>query len=818
MKRILLVAAVAMTPIAMFGQQSPAPKTPTQTQIPCLAAQQPFIPIPVLQSSGGRLRATMVLTTEQQRMTFRYPLVNSTGATVKPGDPGSFIACFPQWVRAFRSPDAVPPFPSAPPQVAGKPAVYLDPMSGPTLRARVGEVIELTLLNDIDPVKFGDSIDKGDTGDCDQTFPSKNASLDPKAPFSYPGTPDHGGDTYPNCFHGSTTANIHFHGTHTNPNTTGDNVFLEVVSSLRIKGEPPLTPAAASAKFDDFYKRCEAQLLTGPHVEYPRAWSDLGGDYTADQKRLLQAFDSQPGHGKPLWPVDETQLNTGLWPQYYASYYPYCFRLAPPVASASAAAAPQTADHSTHGAGSAELNPSTPTILGQNAPNDNRPLIMGQAPGTHWYHAHKHGSTTIDASNGMSGAFIIEGQYDDDINAVYGTNWTRTQPVLVINQFGVTPNLMTGGPTHGQDKGPDFSVNGRMNPVVKIQPGEVQMWRIVNTSGRAGAYFNAPPAGFHWWQLAQDGVQFKRANYDASKDRPFLLAAGNRADILIQAPSTGCQGMATSCQSSIIVQNEVDPSDLPTANKMSLVTLQMSNVPKVMPVFAPDDKNFPADLADIENKDVQGTKNINFATNGFGLPTKFAKHTINGKQFDGHTGVAVLLNSVEEWTISNSSLGIAHPFHIHINPFQVTQVFDPNATLPGTTTAKYVTDKMAATSASQCFIDPFNLTAPPVHIDPTTHNPTTPCDPPPPTPQPRIWWDVFPIPSGLGAVMADGKTPINDPTTGLQIIVPGYFKMRSRFVDYSGYFVIHCHILAHEDRGMMTVVTVTPLTTPYSHH
>jgi hypothetical protein len=48
--------------------------------------------------------------------------------------------------------------------------------------------------------------------------------------------------------------------------------------------------------------------------------------------------------------------------------------------------------------------------------------------------------------------------------------------------------------------------------------------------------------------------------------------------------------------------------------------------------------------------------------------------------------------------------------------------------------------------------------------------------------------------------------------------IPGYFKMRSRFVDYAGYFVLHCHILAHEDRGMMTVVEVAPLQTPYSHH
>jgi FtsP/CotA-like multicopper oxidase with cupredoxin domain len=48
--------------------------------------------------------------------------------------------------------------------------------------------------------------------------------------------------------------------------------------------------------------------------------------------------------------------------------------------------------------------------------------------------------------------------------------------------------------------------------------------------------------------------------------------------------------------------------------------------------------------------------------------------------------------------------------------------------------------------------------------------------------------------------------------------VPGYFKMRSRFVDFPGLYVMHCHILAHEDRGMMTIVEVVPLTPPVVHH
>ncbi len=65
----------------------------------------------------------------------------------------------------------------------------------------------------------------------------------------------------------------------------------------------------------------------------------------------------------------------------------------------------------------------------------------------------------------------------------------------------------------------------------------------------------------------------------------------------------------------------------------------------------------------------------------------------------------------------------------------------------------------------------------------------------------RIWWDVFPIPSGRTA------TGFNGPD-GKPVVVGGHFKMRTRFVDFRGVFVMHCHILAHEDRGMMTVVAV----------
>jgi FtsP/CotA-like multicopper oxidase with cupredoxin domain len=118
----------------------------------------------------------------------------------------------------------------------------------------------------------------------------------------------------------------------------------------------------------------------------------------------------------------------------------------------------------------------------------------------------------------------------------------------------------------------------------------------------------------------------------------------------------------------------------------------------------------------------------------------------------------MLLDTAEEWTISNSTSGIFHPFHIHINPFQITEIFDPTT---------------------------MNV---PLRIPP-----------------PWIWWDTFGLPPA--AVPPGESAPKN-----------GYIKMLTRFVDFPGSFVDHCHILAHEDRGMMQLIEVVPNTTVLSHH
>jgi FtsP/CotA-like multicopper oxidase with cupredoxin domain len=372
-----------------------------------------------------------------------------------------------------------------------------------------------------------------------------------------------------------------------------------------------------------------------------------------------------------------------------------------------------------------------------------------------------------------------------------------------------------------------------------MKPGEVQMWRIVNTSGRAGSFFVGPPPGFQWKQLAQDGVQFKDVNYQSHVNNSFLLAPGNRADLLVKAPAAPCAN-PQGCTYPVMVQNEVDQSDLLTAAKITLMSVNVSGTP-LDPTsknanFIPTAPDQPKFLDDITSDMVEGTKTIVFASTGpGGLPTP-AMHTIDGKKFDGEVGEVVLLNNVEEWKIvnrtwANSAAPISHPFHIHINPFQIVEVFAP---------FEILTDKngnaliQKSNKTGKVILDPTNNNQPlPAHkyvfvkdyYNPTKYpgqcyldplgNPDSwkPCAPP--QPGPRIWWDTFPIPTGVGVLDSNFK-PVLD-KNGNPVQVPGYFKMRSRFVDFTGYYVIHCHILAHEDRGMMTVVEVAPAKSPYVH-
>src|ERR1700720_1041322 len=109
--RLVVPRRLAAAAIAIAAALLPA--LPARAQwIPC-PAQQDLVKIPELASKDSEdpkdriLRGTLLLSDQQQRLTFRQPPAK------KPGETGATTRCAPQYVRVFRRIGAVPPPPAS---------------------------------------------------------------------------------------------------------------------------------------------------------------------------------------------------------------------------------------------------------------------------------------------------------------------------------------------------------------------------------------------------------------------------------------------------------------------------------------------------------------------------------------------------------------------------------------------------------------------------------------------------------------------------------------------------------------------------------
>jgi FtsP/CotA-like multicopper oxidase with cupredoxin domain len=639
------------------------------------------------------------------------------------------------------------------------------PAPGPTLRARVGDHVQITLLNHVDLKNFPDTLDLAEQGKSDGCDVSNTLAGEPgkhQRQEIYPS-----GDAGPNCFRGSSGANLHFHGFHVSPNGVGDDVMIEVRPSPRDPrtNQPLVTEMSVRQSFQEIFTMC--------HRGHPPAkWEDLPKAYRDLQERLLKAYDRQVPAAH-LWEANEMAIKAGEWPQFAVGAYPNGFHI------------------TEHG------KPPMPGMP---------PAKMGQSPGTHWYHAHKHGSTALNSFNGMAGVFIVEGDYDDQLQAFYKRTGLE-EKVLILQQYAPQLNLLTAPTPNGSlqfsQQAQMVFVNGQLNPVVTMHPGQIQLWRILNAGASLAIVLARiePSAGqaetFAWRQTAQDGVQYCWDNFNspANVNPRVLLSPANRADLLLQAPST--PGVY-----------ELRVNTIPGPTPEALLTLLTIKVEGAavqpgagFPSTQAEFPAFPEFLKDIDPRAIRLRREVTFNTERFGpqgernaggigrgdYPRSApSRHTIDGMQFRNNIiNHVMLLDSEEEWTLINLSqivslppdangvatpfLVLPHPFHIHINPFQVVEIFDPL----------------------------------------TMKNPRV-------FEKDYPWHDTIGIPAAYD-LMPDRKTPRLD-KNGKRTFVPGYVKIRHRFVDFTGTYVFHCHILAHEDRGMMNLVQVVSNRTMMQHY
>jgi suppressor of ftsI len=442
-----------------------------------------------------------------------------------------------------------------------------------------------------------------------------------------------------------------------------------------------------------------------------------------------------------------------------------------------------------------------------------------QPPGLFWYHPHKHGSTVVQAVSGMAGGILIEGDIDqvpeiaaaqDNIlvvqdiglfptdnpdrdgadtwiyepvqNAIWQTFSDGKVTVLNPETGKAEDTDLKGGFTTGDYAMRYFLVNGAPiykeahNPADPTHPtgsaladdtpnytlaqGEVARFRILNANSDDVMPISLQGHDLHL--IGMDGVNLPKLRtlkaVDPSKPDAYqlILAPANRAEFLVKAITT--PGTYELVQA---------PQDLQFLHSDRRVLARIVVTDDVKDMALParlpvQSRHFPLTPDSAVDKLRYITFGMQFP--GQAKPVVGIDFLINNQQYDERAVAQVVtLGSTEDWVIGspghpahppaasmsghmNNTEG--HPFHIHVNSFEVIGEADvaPDGTV--TNEVRYPDDEVLI--------------------------------------QDTIW-----VPMGKQV------------------------RIRNTFRQWTGKAVYHCHILPHEDTGMMQNFLI--LDTPGGH-
>ncbi len=326
-------------------------------------------------------------------------------------------------------------------------------------------------------------------------------------------------------------------------------------------------------------------------------------------------------------------------------------------------------------------------------------------PGTlNFYHPHIHGSVAEQYWGGMAGALVVE-----DDTTVLSAYETHLMVIKDITLAGGAPEPYTSlmDYMHGKE-GNTVMVNGQVNPLLTVKPGQVQRWRIVNA---CNARFLKLGLEGHTLQIIGTEGGLLNKPYPVSS---ILLSPGERIDVLVKANQKSASYRLLALPYSRMGNMG--------SQQVTLLTLSYKGsrtsdaVPSVINPEAVRINPMIAKTERIELSMGQGKGYINGIS--FTMENYYAIHS--------HLG------TYEIWEVVNQS-GMDHPFHQHVNGCQVLSITGGDASY-----ASFLTNSPA-------------------------------------------WKDVVLIPKW------------------------GTVRMLVPVMDYPGMSMFHCHIVEHEDIGMMGI-------------
>jgi FtsP/CotA-like multicopper oxidase with cupredoxin domain len=365
-----------------------------------------------------------------------------------------------------------------------------------------------------------------------------------------------------------------------------------------------------------------------------------------------------------------------------------------------------------------------------------------------------------------------------------------------LQQFTATDSK-TGSDVPANPSLPDyqrdvqFTVNGQFQPVIESKAGQTEIWVLANVSDIA--YINVQLTETQTGRhpriaiVGQDGNPYTAVHYPPTDNGTrLLIPPASRFAIAVTIPAEGdlilemperSGGGKTITAPGVLYTNS--GSDNPPA-----VLGSLSVLPSVVSYFDgffvfPTQVLVRAKAAQpggVTTPFVEGQPlgaytsfvDLAKATPDFkrqivisgGFLNNLAStddpktfvYAFDGGAFPNVPLIQPRLNSVEEWRFVNNN-NDEHPIHVHVNDFQVMDYFDP------TTGLRTGPDKFS--------IDNANAAAPMMHADES-------------------------------------------------VIEPGILTIRTRFDEYTGLYVMHCHRLNHEDNGLMALINVIPAASIYA--
>ena len=391
----------------------------------------------------------------------------------------------------------------------------------------------------------------------------------------------------------------------------------------------------------------------------------------------------------------------------------------------------------------------------------NLPVPSNQPGGLYWYHPHHHGATDVQVSGGMAGLIIVPGPIDQVPEIAAARDLHMAIQTLNVNQSATNPNLYNleyvsyAPPPLGYQPGANF--------MMTTVNGAGVNWAnfTVNTGGNVpGAYTNFPPpvytmrpgevvrlrilngSNFMYYPLVLPGMNvYIIAQDGVNFPAPVLV---NQTGTTMVTPANLYDGTTVEFPGGSRVELLIQAPQTPG-------TYSLSSVPVTNVAF----QNFP----------------------GF----TFAQFVVSGSPMNMGIPQTLPLPSREYPLIAESDIQARHSVTFSEGPapqllfgfgfFVNGQLYDDTAI---DTYASLGTAAEWTVSNTSAEYHPFHMHVNSVQLVAVNGVPLA-------TPLVR---DTVTVPPQVGST-------------------PGSVTLRIRFQQFAGKSVYHCHILPHEDTGMM---------------